>query len=282
MRIYLMTDLEGVCGVVNHKDWCSPSSRYYDRAKALLTEEVNAAVEGFLVGGADDVVVADGHGPGGLDSGLLHPKASYMRGWPSRWPFLLDADKFDAVAWVGQHPKAGTTHGHLCHTQSFVYRDESVNGVSIGEFGQFGLCASELRVPAIFACGCVAFTEEAQALVPGIQTVAVKRGTQAHPGHHLPSEAYAEHNTAAIHSPIARARDRIREGAQRAAERFEDADMSGIIDIKPPYERVTVLRGDATNPPRVSRTRHPSSIIELMGIPFDFTPIEAADPLALV
>ena len=55
MRIYLVTDLEGVCGVMNFRDWCTPESRYYEEAKRLLTAEVNAAVEGFLAGGAAEV-----------------------------------------------------------------------------------------------------------------------------------------------------------------------------------------------------------------------------------
>jgi len=280
MRIYLMTDLEGVCGVINAEDWCLRGSRYYDRGKVLLTEEVNAAVEGFLAGGADEVLVADGHGAGALDGTIMHPKASLMRGWPRRWPFLMEEKGYDAVAWVGQHPKAGTINGHLCHTQSFGYRDESVNGVSIGEYGQFGLCAGELGVPAVFASGCVAFTKEAEAMVPGIETVAVKRGTQLEPGHNLPREAYSKHNSAAIHLPIAQARERIREGAQRAAERFKAGENRGLMRIDPPYERVTVMRSDATHPPQVSRNQHPSSIIELFQAPFEFKPIDL-DPLVL-
>lgn len=278
MRIYIMTDLEGVCGVRNFEDWCGQGGRYYERARELLTAEINAAIEGFIEGGADEFVVSDGHGPGAVNGVLLHPRASFIRGWPTKWPFLLDEQKYDAVAWVGQHAKAGSTLAHLCHTQSCGYRDESVNGVSIGEFGQFAHCASELGVRAIFGSGDEAFAKEAQALVPGIEAVAVKRGTQPDPGHNLPTEAYCKHNSAAIHRPIEEARSRIRAGAKRAVERARTEDF-GQIDLKPPYERVTVLRGEATRPPRVSRNTHPSSIIELFNAPFDFKPIEGADPM---
>jgi len=281
MRIYLMTDMEGVCGVLNWEDWCTPDGRYYDRGKALLTEEVNAAIEGFLAGGASEVTVSDGHGYGGIEPGLLHPAARLMRGWPGSWPFLLDPAQHDAVAWVGQHAKAGSTFAHLAHTQDFPYRDESVNGLSIGELGQFALCAGELGIRCIFAAGDEAMTKEAQALLPGIETVAVKRGTQPLPGHHLPAAAYARHNVAAIHLSVAEARRRIREGAQRAVERAR-CESFGLLRLKPPYERVTVLRSDETNPPRVSRSRHPSSIIELFRQPFDFAPIEKFDPLNFV
>ena len=176
MRIYLMTDLEGVAGVVNHDDWCMATSRYYEMAKELLTREVNAAVEGFFAGGATEIVVADGHGAGGINPLLLDPRVEYMRGWPEGWPLLLDKS-YDAVAWVGQHAKAGTPYAHIAHTQWFNYLDLSINGVSIGEFGQFAMCASELGIPAVFLSGDRAATLEARALFPDIETAEVKRGT---------------------------------------------------------------------------------------------------------
>jgi len=281
MRIYLMTDLEGVCGVTNFEDWCTPASRYYEKAKDLLTREVNAAVEGFLEGGADGVTVADGHGHGAIDSTTIHARAELMRGWPKVWPFALDEGDYDAIAWVGQHAKSGTIQGHLCHTGSFVCRDISVNGLSVGEFGRLALCASELRIPVIFACGDEAFAREAQALVPGVETVAVKRGVNTEPGHHLPAEAYSKLNTAAVHLSTEEARSRIRAGAKKAVERARDKDF-GIIGLKPPYEMVAVYRSDATNPPRVSRTQHPKSVIELFRLPLQLEAIEKADPLTLI
>lgn len=39
MRIYIMTDLEGVCGIVGFLDWCYRDSRYYNKAKEFLTLE---------------------------------------------------------------------------------------------------------------------------------------------------------------------------------------------------------------------------------------------------
>ena len=139
-----MTDLEGVAGVKNWEDWCRPESRNYDAACRLLTAEVNAAVDGFFAGGATEVQVVDGHGPGGINIELLDPRAEYARGWaPPTWPFGLN-ETFDGMAWVGQHAKASTEFAHLCHTQGFGYIDLSINSVSIGEFGQAGMCAAEM------------------------------------------------------------------------------------------------------------------------------------------
>ena len=115
MKIYLMTDLEGVAGVLDFENWCEPSSRYYETAKEFLTLEANAAASGFFDAGAAEVVVVDGHGWGGIDPRLIDSRVELMRGWPEGWPQGLD-DSYDAIAWVGQHAKAGTAYAHIAHT----------------------------------------------------------------------------------------------------------------------------------------------------------------------
>ena len=62
MRIAIMTDLEGVAGVIDSVNWCLFDGRYYEIAKELLTEEVNAAVRGFRSAGALEFHVIDGLG----------------------------------------------------------------------------------------------------------------------------------------------------------------------------------------------------------------------------
>ena len=278
MRVYIMTDLEGVAGVLDSVNWCLPDSRYFDKAKGLLTREVNAAIEGFAEGGGTEFLVADGHGPGAIDPDLLHPKAELARNWPAgkAYPFSVD-DTFDVAAWVGQHPKAGTVRGHLCHTGNMGVRDLSINGVSIGEFGEMALCAGELGVRTIFASGCEAFTQEAREFVPGVETVAVKRGSQTEPGHNVPAVAYRRHNASAVHLAPEEARARIRAGAQKAIERAQAEDF-GLVKMDPPYRRVTVFRSDEMNPPRIRRDEHPSSVIELCNSSGPLEPIDM-DPM---
>ena len=59
MKVILMTDIEGVAGVVSFEADSYPTGKYYEAAKRLLTAEVNAAVEGLVAAGADDVLVLD-------------------------------------------------------------------------------------------------------------------------------------------------------------------------------------------------------------------------------
>ena len=67
MKILMVTDMEGVAGVVSFVDQSYPDGRYYDAGKRLVTGEVNAAVDGLLDAGVEETLVWDGHGAGGID-----------------------------------------------------------------------------------------------------------------------------------------------------------------------------------------------------------------------
>ena len=259
MKIYLVTDLECAAGVVSFEEWTGPGKRYYDLARKFLTLEVNAAVDGFFEGGATEILVADGHGPGGVNIDLLDSRVEYLRGWGEGYPLCMD-ESFDFAAWVGQHAKAGTEFGHLAHTQGTGYLDLTVNGVSIGEFGQVAMCASEIGVRSIFGSGDHAFTREAQALVPGMATVAVMWGVKPGKGDDLTAEEYARFTFPARHLHPVRARRVIREGALRAIRRAHSDNSFGIIPLKAPFEKVTRMRPNANQPHKtISRATHPTS-----------------------
>ena len=194
-----------------------------------------------------------------------------MRGCLGGWPGLLDKS-YDAVAWVGQHAKAGTEYAHLPHTQDFNYLDLSINGISIGEFGQLAMCASELEIPAIFASGDEAFTKEAKVLIPTIEVVSVKKGTTPGKGDELPKQAYSQRNLSAIHLHPVKARELIREGALKAITRKKKGEVRGVIDLKPPFERITLFRSDANAPKTISRENHPKSVSALLNLPFEIKP----------
>ncbi len=273
MKIFIMTDLEGVAGVLDHENWCNMlTSRYNDLAREFLTLEVNAAIEGFFRAGATEILVADGHGSGGLNPKLLDPRAQFQRGWAAGWPVGLEAGA-DFVGWVGQHAKSRTEFAHLAHTQGFSYFELSVNGTAIGEFGQLAMCASHLGTRAIFGAGDLAFTKEAQELVPGIETVAVKRGTRAGSGDECTTEVYAKRNLGAIHLQPERARQLICAGAEKALLRARADRSFGIIPLKPPFERLLILRAQAGQPKRISRETHPDSVIALMNMPSNPKPV---------
>ena len=60
MKIFISTDMEGATGIV-HPEQVSIKGDDYNRGRCLLTGDVNAAVEGALEAGADEVVICEGH-----------------------------------------------------------------------------------------------------------------------------------------------------------------------------------------------------------------------------
>jgi len=262
MKIYIMTDMEGVCGVVNHDDWVIPTGRYYADGQRLLAEEVNAAVEGFLEAGATEIMVVDGHGAGGIVPSQLHRRTTYVRVfW---YPFALD-NSFHAAAWIGQHGKAGMPFAHIAHTGWFSTLDSQINDISVGEFGEFVLCAEELGVPSIFGAGDDAFSREARTLLPGIETVATKWGLKEGAGDECSLEEYMKRNLSARHLHPERARELIREGAYRALTRFrEQPEGFSRLKLDPPYREVTRLRHTTEEPAKTMVREHPTSIIALL------------------
>ena len=275
MKLMLITDLEAVAGVLNYDDWCHPGGRYFDKAKRLLTLEVNAAVDGFFAGSATEVMILDGHGQGGIDPELLDERAQLQRGAEAGYPMGLD-DSFAGVGWIGQHAKVGTDYSHLTHTQGFHYIDLAINGTSIGEYGQIAFCAMEMSVPCILACGEKAFCLEASALTPGVVGVWVKRGLRADGLEHMDAEEYRRAKEAAVHLAPLRARTVIREGATRAALRLrEQPDSFSYPDLKPPFVRTARFRKEGDRQPWSARDEHPESITELLNMPFTPSPEEA-------
>jgi len=231
---------------------------------------VNAAIEGFARGGATEFLVADGHGHGAINPKLLDARAQLARNWaPPPYPFSMERG-MTFCAYVGQHAMSRTELAHLAHTGSCSVFETTINGRPVGEFGEGTLCATQLGIRSIFASGDLALTKEAQALVPGIETVAVKRGTTPGRGDECDREAYAKRNLGAIHFQPERARQMIRAGAERALRRALADPALGVVPLKPPFERVTILRAQKDAPKRIGRSSHPDNVISLMNAPLKY------------
>jgi D-aminopeptidase len=245
VKVFIITDLEGVNGVLNFPDWCVPEGRRNETACRFLTEEVNAAVAGFFEGGATEVIVLDGHGSGGSIRGeMLDPRAALQRGAKTLPTFNDDCD---VAAFIGQHAKAGTPNAHLAHTQTGDAVDFRINGVSIGEFGQLSYGFYELGIPVIFASGDLALTREAKELIPGIFTVAVKEGFNPPLDENCPTEEVMARQSAALHYPREKVLADLRTQAEEAVKKYRVDSASFRIKPLPaaPYQAVAEYRATA-------------------------------------
>jgi len=262
MKVYIMTDLEGVAGVVNSQDFGAPGNRYYETGRLLLTGEVNAAIEGAAEAGATEFIVVDGHGHGAIDPTTLHPDAKLLTGRPLKYPFGCD-ETFDAAMSIGQHAKSNTDGGHLSHTGSFIVAEHAINGISVGELGCNMLFCAYFGVPTVTVTGDKACCEEAKALVPEIEVASVKEGVKRGSATGLTAEQNKLHNGAAVHSHLQKSRDAIRASARTGMERLYDIPQ---FWLEPPYELVSVLRHTETEPAKTAVVRS-DDLIELLNMP---------------
>jgi len=183
MKLYIVTDMEGVDCVVLWRQTGAEGLEdpMYQKARHLLTGEVNAAIEGAVDGGADEILVLDGHGANSaynLVPEELSERAEYIMGNP--WDRYLPAfdDTVDMVYMIGQHSMAGTRLGVLDHTMSArSWVNAHINSVSVGEIGFVAYYAGSFDVPLTFLSGDLAACNEAKALIgDGITTATVKVG----------------------------------------------------------------------------------------------------------
>lgn len=177
MKLLIMTDLEGVSGVVDwdHHAKNTPEEDAY--LQFLMTNEVNGAVEGALAGGATEVWVIECHK---IDIRQIHPEAmlhKFSAGGVTPKSFGMEKGKWDAMAFIGNHSMAGTENGVLSHTQNLRVESIHLNGLLVGEFGIQAAMAGDLGMPMIMVSGDQAACEQAKKLIPDIETAVVKHGT---------------------------------------------------------------------------------------------------------
>ena len=214
--------MEGVDGIFDFDLQCIPwKSPRWDESRKLLTDEINAAVDGLLEGGATDVTVLDAHtGGSGLSLIGLHPKAKMITGLHSV-PSTLGLDSsYSGLVFIGRHAMAGAEKGILAHTEDWDVRNVWVNGIPVGEFGDRVFLAAGFGIPSIMVSGDTAACKEAETLVPGIECAEVKTGFSATSGIMLPHQA---------------ACDLIREKARRAMERlpeFKPKQLSEPVELR--------------------------------------------------
>ena len=208
MRVFIISDMEGVSGIVRWKQ-VTGGEALYEEGRRLYTEEINAAVRGARAGGATEVVVMDCHGAGGdwsfnsLVPDLLDAGCEWVvqKEWTEYTGFLEAG--CDGALFVGMHAMAGTPDGVLCHTVSgSSWTNLWFNGTLVGETGINAALCGHWNCPVLLVTGDAAVCREAQALLgQGLTTVAVKTGLGRYSARQIP--------------PV-RAREMIEAGARQA------------------------------------------------------------------
>ncbi len=179
IKIFIETDLEGVSGVFNFTQTREKGTPENLHACEYFMGDLAAVVKGLRDGGADEIVIIDGHGNQAMIPHLMVPGAVYVTGKPKPDGNHWSLDKsFSGIVMFGFHAMNGTSDGVLNHTQSSKSENKYwYNGVESGELAQTAIIAGYFGVPPILVTGDVATCREAVRFFGNnIVTVATKEG----------------------------------------------------------------------------------------------------------
>jgi len=175
MKVFISADIEGISGVATIQQLIN--NKEYSRFRKLMTEEVNAAVRGAINGGANEVVVADGHGNmSNIIVEDLDSRARLVSG-NNRVMCQLEGldDTFDGIIFVGHHGRESDSNAVISHTLAGVCVNEmEINGKVVGETEMNAMVAGAFNVPPIFISGDNQYVKEVQETLPNIQYVVTK------------------------------------------------------------------------------------------------------------
>ena len=221
MKVFIVTDLEGVSGI-DRMEQVAENTLF---ARERLMADVNATIRGAFDGGATEVYVVDGHGGGNnFLPGKLDPRAEQVN---LITPYGLEKlIASDAIFSIGAHAMSGTQNAFLDHTQSSLcWHDYYVNGRKFGELGQQAIFAGTFSIPLVMVSGDFAACAEAREYLGNLQTAVVK---------------YAVKRNEAVCVPLAEAENAIYAAAKNAIADIPSAKPFRILlpaEIKVEFNR---------------------------------------------
>jgi len=191
LKIYISADMEGVVGVVTQEQ-LGPTGFEYQRFREIMTQEVNAAIEGALAGGATDIVVSDSHGN---EQNLLIEKLPrdtlLVRGFPRHLGMMQGIDStFAGAIFTGYHSSTTSMGGVRAHTISSArLADVKLNDRSMSEAGLNAVIAGHFNVPVIMITGDDVVVKETTELLGDVEGAVVKWATGFHSAKTMMPEA---------------------------------------------------------------------------------------------
>ncbi|RKN03857.1 M55 family metallopeptidase [Streptomyces radicis] len=175
-RILISADMEGATGVTWPAD-CLPGTPEWQRCRPMFTSDVNAAIVGFLDGGADSVLVNEAHMTmRNLLLEQLDDRAEMLTGRHKALSMVEGVQRgdVDGIAFVGYHTGAGDegvlAHTYLGNSLTGVF----VDGVRASEGLLNSLVAAEYGTPVVLVTGDDRACADARGYAPHARTVAVK------------------------------------------------------------------------------------------------------------
>lgn len=252
MKILISADMEGATGVTWPAD-VLPGTEQWQRCRHMFTSDVNAAIAGFLAGGADEVLVNEAHSSmRNLLLEQLDERARLLTGRHKDLSMMegVQHGDVDGVAFVGYHTGAGT-EGVLAHT----YLANSITGVWVGgrpasEGRLNALVAAEYGVPVVLVTGDDRTGLDAATYAPRARTVAVKDYVSRYAAVCRPPARTAAdiRDAAGAAAPLAVRHEPVAGGPFTVEVEFHAVHLAGAATVVPGVERTGERRVAYTSP----------------------------------
>ena len=175
VKVYISVDMEGGTGIAGASHMTDGG---YNRMVKLLTQEVNAAIDGAFEAGATEVLVNDAHGS--MTNILiedLDERAELISGNNKHLLQMEGIDEtFDAAFFIGYHAHEGNEDAVMNHTiMGTAVTEIRRNGVVVGETAINAGIAGACGVPVVLVAGDHILCKEARYFLGDIETVEVKK-----------------------------------------------------------------------------------------------------------
>jgi D-amino peptidase len=242
VKILISADMEGATGVTWPAD-VLPGTPQWERCRSMFTSDVNAAVLGFLDGGADEVLINEAHWTmRNLLLERLDERAQMLTGRHKSLSMVegVQHGDVDGIAFVGYHAGAGM-EGVLAHT----YLANSITGVWLNDVrASEGLLnahvVAEYGVPVVLVTGDDVACEDALGYAPGALKVAVKDHVSRYAAVcRTPARTAAEIRAAAKEAAsLAVRHEPVHGGPHTIALEFDAEHLALAATVVPGVERV--------------------------------------------
>ena len=178
MRLFISADIEGVGGV-SAAEQAGPQGFEYAAARALMTNEVLAVIEGARAAGVTECVVCDSHGNGLSILADRMPTGSWLvRSWPRPLLMMQGIEQGDYVGVVllGYHAGADDPAGTMAHTlSSRGIAGLRINGEVADEATISAATAGHFGLPVLLATGDDIFIASARQRRLAVEYVTTKQ-----------------------------------------------------------------------------------------------------------
>ncbi len=228
MRVFISLDLEGLPHVVS-REHLYVRGALYEEARKIATEVVNVVAETLHENGADEIIIADSHGPMvNIIPEEMREYVSLVRGFPRPLSMVSGAKGSDFAVFLGYHAKAGTGEATFDHTYSSASIDRiEMNGLEVSETLLNALVLGEWDVPVAMVAGDGALIEaDVRKYLPWAVGVSLKK-------------SFGRYSS--ISPSLSAVAKSLKEGTEEAIKRWREGKIEVFTTEKPVEVRVRFL-----------------------------------------